>query len=65
LLRRLVGRDLALITAGLTFYAGIAVVPVLVLAFALTARLTSPDRVQKLGARLAGLLPSTSAPRTP
>lgn len=56
--RRLVGRDLALITAGLTFYAGIAVVPVLVLAFALTARLTSPDRVQQLGARLAELLPS-------
>ena len=40
--RRLQGRDLALIAAGLTFYAGIAVVPVLVLAFGLTARLTSP-----------------------
>ena len=35
------GRDLALIAAGLTFYAGIAVVPLLVLAFALTGLLTS------------------------
>jgi membrane protein len=56
--RRLVGRDLALIAAGLTFYAGIAVVPLLVLAFALTARLTSPDRVHALGTRLAELLPA-------
>jgi membrane protein len=56
--RRLVGRDLALIAAGLTFYAGIAVVPLLVLAFALTAHLTSPDRVHALGSRLAELLPS-------
>jgi membrane protein len=55
--RRLVGRDLALIAAGLTFYAGIAVVPVLVLAFALTAWLTSDATVRRLGARLAGLLP--------
>jgi membrane protein len=56
--RRLEGRDLALIAAGLTFYAGIAVVPLLVLAFALTARLTSPDRVHALGDRLAELLPA-------
>jgi membrane protein len=54
---RLEGRDLALIAAGLTFYAGIAVVPVLVLAFALTARLTSPERVMELVERLAELLP--------
>ena len=39
--RRLVGRDLALSPPGLTFYAGIAVVPLLVLAFALTSLLTS------------------------
>ncbi len=52
------GRDLALIAAGLTFYAGIAVVPVLVLAFALTAELTSPERVTELGGRLADLLPA-------
>jgi membrane protein len=56
--RRLEGRDLALIAAGLTFYAGIAVVPLLVLAFGLTARLTSPRRVQELGDRLAELLPA-------
>jgi membrane protein len=56
--RRLQGRDLALIAAGLTFYAGIAVVPLLVLAFGLTARLTSPQRVEELGARLAELLPA-------
>ncbi|TQN41001.1 membrane protein [Blastococcus colisei] len=55
--RRLEGRDLALIAAGLTFYAGIAVVPVLVLAFALTTWLTSPERVTELGGRLAELLP--------
>ena len=55
--RRLEGRDLALISAGLTFYAGIAVVPLLVLAFGLTARLTSAARVQELGARLEELLP--------
>jgi membrane protein len=56
--KRLKGRDLALIAAGLTFYAGIAVVPLLVLAFGLTARLTSPARVHALGDRLAELLPS-------
>jgi membrane protein len=56
--RRLEGRDLALIAAGLTFYAGIAVVPLLVLAFGLTSRLTSAARVQELGDRLAELLPS-------
>jgi membrane protein len=56
--RRLQGRDLALIAAGLTFYAGIAVVPLMVLAFAMTAALTSADRVQTLGNRLADLLPA-------
>ncbi len=56
--RRLVGRDLALIAAGLTFYAGIAVVPLLVVAFSLTARLTSAGEVRTLGNRLAELLPS-------
>ncbi|WP_347058329.1 YhjD/YihY/BrkB family envelope integrity protein [Blastococcus sp. HT6-30] len=54
---RLRGRDLALIAAGLTFYAGIAVVPLLVLAFGLTAWLTSPERVHELGLRLGDLLP--------
>ncbi|RBY97029.1 ribonuclease BN [Blastococcus sp. TF02-8] len=54
----LVGRDLALLAAGLTFYAGIAVVPLLLLAFALTGLLTSPERVHELGGRLADLLPA-------
>jgi membrane protein len=52
------GRDLALLSAGLTFYAGIAVVPLLVLAFALTARLSSPATVHELGERLGDLLPA-------
>lgn len=51
------GRDLALIAAGLTFYAGIGVVPLLVLAFGLTARLTSAATVHALGQRLVELLP--------
>ena len=55
---RLKGRDLALIAAGLTFYSGIAIVPLVVLAFGLTARLTSARRVEDLGSRLAELLPS-------
>lgn len=53
----LAGRDLALLAAGLTFYAGIAVVPLLVLAFGFTAWLTSAERVQELGRQLADLLP--------
>lgn len=54
---RLVGRDLALIAAGLTFYAGIAVVPLLLLAFSLTAAFTSPEDVRALGDRLVTLFP--------
>jgi membrane protein len=55
--RRLQGRDLALIAAGLTFYAGIAVVPLFVVTLWLTARITSPDTVRWLGGRLSDLLP--------
>jgi membrane protein len=55
--RRLRGRDLALIAAGLTFYAGIAVVPLLLLAFSLTAALTSTEEVRALGERLVSLFP--------
>jgi membrane protein len=55
--RRLEGRDLALIAAGLTFYAGIAVVPLLVVTFALTALLTSAATVRELGDHLVALLP--------
>jgi membrane protein len=56
--RQLHGRDLALIAAGLTFYAGIAVVPLLLVAVRLTALLTSPATVSDLAGRLAGLLPA-------
>jgi len=55
---RLRGRDTALIAAGLTFYAGIAVVPALVLALGLTSWLTSPERVRELTGRLADVLPA-------
>jgi membrane protein len=55
---RLRGRDTALIAAGLTFYAGIAVVPGLVLALGLTSWLTSPDAVRELTDRLADVLPA-------
>jgi membrane protein len=56
--RRLRGRDLALIAAGLTFYAGIAVVPLLLVAFSLTALVTSPGTVRELSGRLGDLLPA-------
>jgi membrane protein len=56
--QRLHGRDLSLIAAGLTFYAGLAVVPLLVVTFALTAHLTSAQTVRELGDRLADLLPT-------
>jgi membrane protein len=55
---RLRGRDTALIAAGLTFYAGIAVVPVLVLSLGLTSWVTSRGTVRQLTARLAEVLPS-------
>jgi membrane protein len=54
---RLRGRDLALIAAGLTFYAGIAVVPLLLVALSLTSALTSPEDVRALGERLVALFP--------
>jgi membrane protein len=55
---RLRGRDTALIAAGLTFYAGIAVVPLLVLALGLTSWVTSPGTVRELTGRLAEVLPA-------
>jgi membrane protein len=55
---RLRGRDTALIAAGLTFYAGIAVVPVLVLSLGLTSWVTSPETVRELTGRLADVLPA-------
>ena len=55
---RLRGRDVALIAAGLTFYAGIAVVPLLLVALSLTALVSSPEAVRDLGGRLSELLPA-------
>ena len=55
---RLRGRDVALIAAGLTFYAGIAVVPLLLVALSLTTLVSSPGTVRELGDRLGELLPS-------
>ncbi|MCW2535580.1 MAG: Ribonuclease [Modestobacter sp.] len=56
--RRVRGRDTALIAAGLTFYAGIAVVPVLVLSLALTTWITSPATIRSLTGRLGDVLPA-------
>jgi membrane protein len=55
---RLRGRDVALIAAGLTFYAGIAVVPLLLVALSLTTLISSPETVRALGDRLGELLPA-------
>jgi membrane protein len=57
--RRLRGRDTALIAAGLTFYAGIAVVPLLVLSLGLAAWLTSAETIRQLTGRLAEVLPAS------
>jgi membrane protein len=56
--RRLRDRDTALIAAGLTFYAGIAVVPLMVLSLALTTWLTSPATIRGLTGRLGDVLPA-------
>ncbi|MCZ2815735.1 YhjD/YihY/BrkB family envelope integrity protein [Modestobacter sp. VKM Ac-2984] len=50
-------RDTALIAAGLTFYAGIAVVPALVLSLGLTSWLAGADTVRGLTDRLTEVLP--------
>ena len=54
---RLRGHDLALIAAGLTFYAGIAIVPSLLLAIRLSALISSPETIESLGDRIADVLP--------
>lgn len=55
--RALRDHDLALYAAGLTFYAAIAVVPLLLIAVFLTALLVGDDTVTALGGRLAGYAP--------
>jgi membrane protein len=56
--RLLRGRDLALIAAGLTFYSGIAIVPLMLVVVRLTALVTSAEEVRALTARLTELLPT-------
>lgn len=55
--RRLSGHDVLLYSAGLTFYAVVAVVPLSLLALYLTSKLLGPGAVQTLTDRLAGFLP--------
>ncbi|WP_412753695.1 YhjD/YihY/BrkB family envelope integrity protein [Krasilnikovia sp. M28-CT-15] len=55
--RTLRGRDLALHAAAVTFYAGIAVVPVALLAVWITGLATGPDRVRRLTDQAIGELP--------
>jgi membrane protein len=55
--RSLRGHDVALYAAGVTFYAGIALVPTVLVAVWLTGRLVGPDRVAELGRSLGDALP--------
>ena len=59
--RLLKGRDLALHAAAVTFYSGIAVVPVALLAIWITGLIAGVDRVR----RLTGQPPLTSEPTRP
>ncbi|GLW28823.1 YhjD/YihY/BrkB family envelope integrity protein [Actinoplanes regularis] len=56
-LRPLRGRDLALHAAAVTFYSGIAVVPVALLAIWLSGLAVGPDRVRRLTGRAVIALP--------
>lgn len=62
--RPLQGRDLALHAAAVTFYAGIAVVPVALLGVWVTGLLAGPDRVRRLtGHTIAALPDAIGVPR--
>jgi membrane protein len=62
--RPLRGRDLALHAAAITFYAGIAVVPVALLAVWITGLVAGADRVRRLtGHTIAALPDAIGAPR--
>jgi membrane protein len=56
-MRSLKGHDLALYAAGVTFYAGIALVPSVLVAVWLSAQLVGDDRMVSLGRSLADALP--------
>ena len=51
------GHDMALIAAGVTFYAAVGLIPMWLLALFLAGRLMGPDIVQDLADGLTGLLP--------
>ncbi|MEP6463489.1 MAG: YhjD/YihY/BrkB family envelope integrity protein [Frankiaceae bacterium] len=51
--------DLTLMAAGTTFYLAVAGIPMVLIAIRLATLLTSPERVLKLGLRVATGLPST------
>ena len=55
--RRLADHDLLLLAAGLTFYAGIAVIPLLLVAVFLVGSVLGHDQVHDLAQRLADLAP--------
>jgi membrane protein len=62
--RPLKGRDLALHAAAVTFYGGIAVVPVALLAVWITGLIAGPDSVRRLTGRTIAALPDAiGAPR--
>ena len=56
-MRSLKGHDLALYSAGVTFYAGIALVPSVLIAVWLGAQLVGDDRMLELGRSLSDALP--------
>ena len=56
-MRSLKGHDVALYAAGVTFYAGIALVPSVLVAIWLSAQLVGDDRMVELGRSLADALP--------
>ena len=51
------GHDMALLAAGVTFYAAVGLVPLWLLALFLAGQLMGPDMVEDLAAGLTGLLP--------
>ncbi|MBY6368170.1 YhjD/YihY/BrkB family envelope integrity protein [Rhodococcoides corynebacterioides] len=55
--RRMASRDTALVAAGITFYGGIAVVPMLLLGLKVTAILLGTPTVLRYGEAIASLLP--------
>jgi len=57
--QRLRGRDIMVLAAALTFFGGVALIPLALVAVALTAAVSSPDRVTVLADGLFHALPAT------